>query len=101
MLFNIGNMTVWACCLSASFGWDERTAPVVLVFMMNAFLMVLMDATCSDFEYGGSRSIFLIFITLMCFSGKCTVVRGVGAIAFEEEAGSSRDHINAVGSNQK
>ena len=82
MLFNIGNMTVWACCLSASFGWDERAVPIVLVFMMNSVLVFLGDATCSDFEYG-IRSIFLIFTTLVCFSGTCTVARGVGAIAFE------------------
>ena len=67
-LFNVGNMLVWACCLSASFRWDERAVPVILAIMMNAVLVILGDAACSDFEYS-VRSIFLIFTALMCFSG--------------------------------
>lgn len=74
MLFNVGNMAAWAGCLSVSFGWDERAVPAVLVLMMNAVLVVLGDATVSNVE-NGTRRIFLIFTTLMCFSGTCTVAR--------------------------
>ena len=73
MLYNVGNMAVWACCISASFGWDERAVPIILVFMMSSFLIIAGDATCSDFEYR-IRSVFLIFVTLVCFSG--TVASG-------------------------
>jgi hypothetical protein len=69
MMFNIGNIAVWVCCIGASFGWDERTVPAVLEIVMITVLVVFGDATCSSYEYG-TRSIFLIFITLMCLSGK-------------------------------
>ena len=67
MLFNVGNVAVWAGCLSTGFGWDERAVAAVLVFVMTAFVIILGDATCSNFEYS-NRSIFLVFVTLLCLS---------------------------------
>ena len=93
MLFNIGNMTVWACCLSASFGWDERAVPAFLAIMMYASVIVLGDATCADFEYE-IRSIFLIFTTLVCFSG--TMVVGWGLSPLEKLAQADQSCIIAT-----
>ena len=78
VLFNIGNIAAWACCVGASFGWDERTAPAILLIMMTSVMVLLSDASCSDFEFGATRFVILLFMTLVCFSGN---VRGLGWLA--------------------
>jgi hypothetical protein len=68
VLFNFGNLAVWACCVSTSFDWDERVIPATIVIVPIGVLVVMGDATCSDFEYS-IRTVFLVFTTLICFSG--------------------------------
>mmetsp|Transcript_12546 Transcript_12546/g.34109 ORF Transcript_12546/g.34109 Transcript_12546/m.34109 type:complete len:704 (+) Transcript_12546:149-2260(+) len=68
VLFNIGNVALWAGCIGATFGWDERTAPAVLVIMMTSVMVLLSDASCSDFEFGTTRPIILLFTTSIFLS---------------------------------
>ena len=50
-LFNIANILTAALCVSMSFGFDERSAAVLLVTFPTLVLVVLGDTTMSDFDF--------------------------------------------------
>ena len=69
-LFSILNFFSASVCLGASFGFDERAAAFLLVVFPLFVVILLGDATMSDFEFD-TRCYFLSLSGLVAVSGTC------------------------------
>ena len=78
-LFNILNTLAGALSLSASFGFDERVAPIFLVTCPLIIVIVLGDATMSDTEFK-LRRYMLLFVVLFVLSGTTRAITGYDVI---------------------